>query len=232
MTLKLDMSKAYNQVEWSFVTRLLEKIGFSDKWVNWIWNFISSISFSFNLNGEVCGCLKPSRGLRQVDPLSPYLFLVCAEGLSSLLCQDVTNRQIEGFQYNRAGSNISHLFFIDDCLLYSWPTEKDSRTTKAVLDLYAKVSGQIINFSKSSMCVSKSNKREEGRRLADMVGVRLVDCHERYLGLPCFTSMKRSLLILATVCGTKLKARMLGFYLQEGRKFLLRLFYMLFPRMR
>lgn len=74
MALKLDMSKAYDRIEWSFMEAMLRKVGFSE----------TTVSYSIVYGEHVMGPIIPTRDIRQEDPLSPYLFIICAEGLSSL----------------------------------------------------------------------------------------------------------------------------------------------------
>ncbi|KAK3225398.1 hypothetical protein Dsin_005260 [Dipteronia sinensis] len=98
MAIKLDMSKAYNKVKWVFIERMMLKLGFSKKWVNLIMRCVLSISYSFILNGEVCGSINPFRGLKHGDPLSSYIFLICVEGLTSLIWLAQVRGEINGFK--------------------------------------------------------------------------------------------------------------------------------------
>jgi hypothetical protein len=86
MFMKMDMGKAFDRMEWSFLIAILEKLGFSPLWLSWIRICISSTSFSILLNGSPFGFFSTGRGLRQGDPLSRFLFILGAEVFSRLIC--------------------------------------------------------------------------------------------------------------------------------------------------
>lgn len=93
------------------------KMGFCKVWINWIMECISTVSYSVNINGEKKGYIKPTRGIRQGDPLSPYLFLICVEGFSSLLKLAKDRHKISGMKIAKEGPCLTHLFFADDSLI-------------------------------------------------------------------------------------------------------------------
>ena len=96
MAAKLDMSKAFDRVEWIFLEKVMRKMGFNEGWVNLVMKCISSVSYSVIINDMTHGNIVPTKGLRQGDLLSPYLFLLCAEGFSALIHDAARTKQLNG----------------------------------------------------------------------------------------------------------------------------------------
>ena len=125
MALKLDMSKTYDKVEWGGLVQFIGRMGFHTKWIKIIMRCLSSITYSIQINGVPQGHITPTRGLRQGDPLSPYLFLLCAEGLSSLIKKAAMEDKIHGISICRRGPQLSHLLFTDDSLMFCQAITKE-----------------------------------------------------------------------------------------------------------
>jgi hypothetical protein len=117
MAIKLDMSKVYDRVEWGFVERMMQKLGFDQSWIILIMECVKTPTFGVLVNGEPHGLISPTRDLRQGDPISPYLFLLCAEWFSALLKKAERERSLKGITINRGGPRLSHPLFADDSLL-------------------------------------------------------------------------------------------------------------------
>lgn len=154
MALKLDISKAYDRVEWHFLKAIMIKLGFADCWIFLIMSCVWSVSYSVLINGAPHGHIILTRGLHQGDPLSPYLFLLCAEGLSSIIQQMERVGHISGLPISRGGTKLSHLFFADDSLLFCRATFSEWCNIQDLLEIYEKASGQTINKGKTSIFFS------------------------------------------------------------------------------
>ena len=118
---KLDIEKAYDHIRWDFLLQIMERMGFGSKWISWINWCISTSSFSVLFNGSPTGFFRSSRGLRQGDPLSPYLFVIGMEALSCLLKRVMEGNFISGCRFwGRDGGEIviSHLLYADDTILF------------------------------------------------------------------------------------------------------------------
>ena len=115
---KLDMMKAYDRVEWHFLEAILLRLGFTITFVRLIMKCVTSVSFSIKMNGDLMPFFSPSRGLRQGDPMSPYLFLLCAEGFSCLLKYYGGGYIDRGVRVSYKPPWVNHLLFADDSLIF------------------------------------------------------------------------------------------------------------------
>lgn len=184
MAVKLNMSKAYDRVEWIFLKEVMIRMGFAKEWVSLIMRCISTVSYVVTTNGRNGRIFKPTKGLRQGDPLSPFLFLICSEGLSTLIRIGTREGLIKGVRASRRGPTISHLLFADDCILFVEATENSARNLKAILQEYEFCSGQCVNFNKSMIFFSSNIEEGGKKRISAEMGIRCSNNMEKYLGLP------------------------------------------------
>jgi hypothetical protein len=191
MALKLDMSKAYDRVEWDFLRKIMHKLGFDERWIQLVMMCVCTTSYSILLNGEPTGYITPTRGIRQGDPLSPYLFLLCAEGLSALLREAEMTDKIHGVAICRGGPKISHLLFADDSLLFCHAKVDECMRLLAVLEQYEKASGQVINKEKTALFFSKNTPEQTKSTIQHLWGVNGTSNFEKYLGLPAMVGRKK-----------------------------------------
>ncbi|XP_042988748.1 uncharacterized protein LOC122316282 [Carya illinoinensis] len=193
MAFKLDMSKTYNRVEWEFLTSVMAKLGFNNSLIDLITRCTSSVSYSILLNGEPQPFFKPTRGLRQGDPLSPYLFILCTEALSWSLHKVEKKRSISSVPMGKGPTRISHLFFVDDSLIFCKANSLEWSRLMGILNQYECASGQVLNKEKSSIYFSKNTPEEKNKRaILQIAGVKAIGTYERYLGLPSMVGRKKS----------------------------------------
>lgn len=112
------MSKAYDRVEWNFLEQMMIKLGFAKDFVGLIIICISSVAYSIRINHAIHGKITPQCGLRQGDLISPYLFAICAQGLSTILSQAEYDKWFHGVKIASQCHSISHLLFADESLIF------------------------------------------------------------------------------------------------------------------
>ncbi|GKV02210.1 hypothetical protein SLEP1_g14669 [Rubroshorea leprosula] len=156
MAVKLDIRKAYDSVRWSFLQDVLRAFGFCERWVQWIMQCVTTVSYSLIVNGKSMPLFYPKRGLRQGDPLLPYLYLFVSNVLSRMFNEAERQRYISGFQIKRGCPKISHLLFADDTLVFGKATYQEAAQILEILRQYAVASGQQVNFSKSAIIFSNN----------------------------------------------------------------------------
>lgn len=185
MAIKADMKKACDIVEWAFIIKILEKLGFHPVWVNWVKICISSSHFSIMLNGRPFGCFSPSRGLRQGNPLSPLLFLLCSEVLSRLLLREEAAGHLQGLKIGRAAPVVSHFLFADDLLLFRRANLSNVIAMDIGLEKYINGLGQKVNWGKSSIHFSKNFSGAAIMPICDLLHLKKkMPTKAKHLGLP------------------------------------------------
>ncbi|RVW40734.1 Transposon TX1 uncharacterized 149 kDa protein [Vitis vinifera] len=188
---KLDIEKAYDHVNWRFLMSVLEKMGFGPKWRKWIFCCLSTVRMAVLVNGTPTDFFSTFRGLRQGDPLSPYLFVLIMEALSSLISRAEENGFIRGFKATGRrgeGVSVSHLLFADDTLLFCEDDRDQLILWKWVVIYFEVVSGLKINLQKSE--IIPIGGVEEVDRAAAVFGCKVGNLPTNYLGLPLGASHK------------------------------------------
>ena len=170
MVLKLDMSKAYDRVEWVFLENVMRKMGFSERWIGLIMVCVRLVTYSILVNGEPKEEIQPSRGLRQGDPFSPFLFLLCTEGLHGLINKAANNGDIHGFSLCKRGPKLTHLFFADDSLLFCRANSEECSKVLELLSVYEEVSGQKLNREKTTLFFSNAVTEANSQIIKGILG--------------------------------------------------------------
>ena len=184
LALKLDVSKAYDRVEWSFHKGMMIKLGFLEVWVDRVMRYVSTPSFFVQINGKAYGNVIPSRGLRQGDPLSPYLFLICAEGFTLLLAKVKLDGRLHEVAVCKNAPCITNLLFADDSLIFCQANKDEVQVVSDTLQLYGEASGQCINLEMSSTYFNSNVFVEHKAWIVDKLKVKAVERFDSYLGLP------------------------------------------------
>lgn len=118
MMLKIDLEKAFDRLELSFIRFSLASFNFPLKLISFIMSCVTTSSISILVNGKLTTSFKPTRENRQGDPISPYLFIICMESLTRLINQEINHNLWNPIKIGRVSTKLLHLLFVDDLVLF------------------------------------------------------------------------------------------------------------------
>ena len=188
---KLDIEKAFDHVNWRFLTQVLERCGFSVKWRRWISFCLSMVHFSILINGTPHGFFGSSRGLRQGNPLSPLLFVLVMEAISRMLDKAVHEGRLSGFNVGASANRslmVSHLLFADDSLIFCDANIDHMLILRMVLIWFKAVSGLKVNLGKFELVAVGVVHNMD--LLVAVLGCKQGSLPMKYLGLPLGAKFK------------------------------------------
>ncbi|KAL9830379.1 putative RNA-directed DNA polymerase [Arabidopsis thaliana] len=183
--IKIDISKAIDSVQWSFLSKVFSALNFPPTFIQWVMLCVTTASFSVQVNGELAGYFRSSRGLRQGCSLSPYFFVMCMDVLSKMLDRAAEEKKF-GYHPRCRNFGLTHLSFADDIMVLSDGKVRSVEGIVAVFDAFAKCSGLRISIAKSTLYLAgipRTSPLHQATRFPFEVGKLPV----RYLGLPLVT---------------------------------------------
>ncbi|CAN1290720.1 LINE-1 reverse transcriptase homolog [Linum perenne] len=145
---------------------------------------VTTTSFQVLCNGGLTESFKPTRGLRQGCPLSPYLFTLCIERLSHLINSTVQEKCWKPIKIGKSGPLLSHLFFADDLILFGEATERHGTVVMDCLQAFCSASGHLVSLEKSVIFFSPNSNREVCRSISTGLDIPMTRDLRRYLGVP------------------------------------------------
>ena len=191
-------------------------LGFSVNFVAIIMSYIKLVSYAVLFNGEPVGHINPTRGLRQGDPLSSYMFLLCAIRLQGLLHKAESDGAIRGVSICRNGPRVSHIFFADDSVLFCRAKQTECQVILDILATYERGSRKKISKEKTNLFFGTNTSPKVQESIQQLLGVPSIRNFEKYLGLPALVGRgkKKVLLILRSGCGKNSKGGKKNFCLR------------------
>ncbi|CAN1227539.1 Putative ribonuclease H protein At1g65750 [Linum grandiflorum] len=184
MCIKLDMRKAYDLVDWDCIDHTLTAYGFCPLWRGWVKACVRTVRFDVLFNGRPTGMFRPSRGIRQGDPLSPFLFILMSNALSIMIERKLSAGLIHGIRLSRTGPLLTHCLFADDTIIFGQATTTEASAISTLMEEYGTLTGQELNQEKSSIYFSANVPQETKDRIVDTLGFTNHDNHTAYLGVP------------------------------------------------
>ena len=183
MAIKIDLEKAYDKLEWSFIRRMLIRINLPTNLVDLIMSCVSSVTTLILFNGSPLDLISLSRGIRQGDPLFLYIFILYVDYLSQLIEEKCNNKMWSSVKASRSGPAFLHLMFADDLVLFAKADLLNCSSIRDVLDGFCAMSGQTSE-SKSRVYFSPNVDQDSRESLSDILGCRSTLNLGKYLGIP------------------------------------------------
>ena len=184
MAVKIDLEKAYDKLEWSFIRGILRRYNLPDNLIKLIMSCISIVSMAFLFNGGSLDSFCLTKRIRQGDPISPYIFIFCMDFLGQLIQEKCEDKKWCPVKASRRGPPFSHLFFVDDLVLFAKVNTDNYIAIKKVLDTFFRLLGQIVSVVKSRVFFSPNIDQENREVLSNILGIQQTTCLGRYLGFP------------------------------------------------
>ena len=183
MMIKLDIAKAYDKLNWKLMEKMLEAYGFYQGWVEWVMGLVTTPFFNILLNGSPTNTFQPSRCIRQGDLLSPFLFILMAEGLSRLIAAQAGHGEIRGVKAHEGAPPQTHQQFIDDTMLMGHLSVQEALIFKNSMYLFARASGLMVNPNKSQVLFVNTIPATQ-RNILRILGFSRGTMPSKYLGIP------------------------------------------------
>ena len=184
MAIKVDLAKAYDCLEWSFVHHVLNAFHLPQMLIDLIMSCISSTSISILFNGGKLNSFKPTRGIHQGDPLSSYIFIICMEYLGYLINKECTDKKWVPMKASKDNVGIPHLFFADDLMLFAKVNIVGANSIKGVLRKFGEKSRQTVSLEKSQVYFSSNVPELIKDNTCETLGIRAASQLGKYLGFP------------------------------------------------
>ncbi|CAN1132549.1 Transposon TX1 uncharacterized 149 kDa protein [Linum perenne] len=184
MMIKMDMKKAYDMVEWDGLDNILKAMGFGEAWCRWIQECLRTVNFSVLINGETSDPFKPTRGIRQGDPLSPYLFIILSNSLSFLIEKGINEGSLKGLTLNSGCPTLTHVLFADDTIIFGDASVAEAMKIRSTMERYANITGQVINNEKSSIMFGRHTPQGLKDIIVRHLGFNTILPFGKYLGVP------------------------------------------------
>jgi hypothetical protein len=207
LALKIDITKAFDTLDWSFLIKVLRSFGFCEKFCNWIEVVLKSATLSISINGKMHGYFHCTRGVRQGDPLSPLLFCIAEEVLSRNISKLVSDGQLLPLHGPKNAYAPSHCLYADDVLVFCNGRLSNLIALKNLFTRYAMASGQVVNASKSTIYAG-SIPQARVLQIALFLGFSIGTLPFIYLGVPIFKGKPKAIFLqhIADKIKTKLAA--------------------------